>query len=250
MKAKNKEIQKAGMRLNRFLAACGLGSRRSAEKLIAEGRVFINGRKASSPGLRVGADDLVEVDGVSAKPKESLHVLLNKPRGVVCSVKDPHNETVLELLPPEYARLGVFPVGRLDKMSEGLIILSNDGEMAFQLTHPSFGTEKSYDVLMKDPVKTCQLSALKNGTCIEGKLVRPSSVVLLPREPKDCWVRFVLREGIKREIRRISKEAGLDVQRLIRVGIGKMRLEKLKPGEWRSVTKKQLLRMINQGGFV
>jgi 23S rRNA pseudouridine2605 synthase len=250
MKTKNNEIRKEGMRLNRFLAACGLGSRRSVEKLIAGGRVLINGCKASNPGLRVGTEDLVEVDGVPAEPKESLHVLLNKPRGVVCSVKDPHNETVLNLLPPEYARQGVFPVGRLDKMSEGLIILSNDGEMAFQLTHPSFGTEKIYDVLMKDPVRACQLSALEKGTHIEGRLIRPSSIVLLPGEPKDCWVRFVLREGIKREIRLISREAGLDIRRLIRVGIGKMQLERLKPGEWRSVSKKQLLRMINQGGFV
>jgi 23S rRNA pseudouridine2605 synthase len=246
----NSRNGKAGMRLNRYLAACGLGSRRKVEELIKNGRVFLNGSKAKSPGLRVCADDRVEVDGVTAEPEEVLYVLFNKPRGFVCSVKDPHNRTVFDILPREYAGRGLFPVGRLDKMSEGLIVLTNDGETAFRLTHPGEGTKKSYDVLMATPVGEGQLKALRKGASLDGKHVRPLLVATISREPEGYWVRFVLNEGVKREIRRLSKNAGLKIRRLIRTGVGKMRLEKLKPGEWRKISKTELLTMIEQGGIV
>ncbi len=249
-KKSSSHTDKTGIRLNRYLAACGLGSRRKVEQLIESGRVFLNGLKTESPGLRVHENDLVEVDGVPARPKEALYVLLNKPRGIVCSVKDPHNETVFDILPAEYAGQGLFPVGRLDKMSEGLLVLSNDGKTAFRLTHPSEGMEKSYDVRMAAPVKKEQLEDLRKGASLEGRRVRPLHVTLISREPQKCWVRFVLKEGIKREIRRISKNAGLEIRQLIRTGIGKMRLEKLKPGEWRQVAKEELFRMIEQGGTI
>jgi len=246
----NSRNGKAGIRLNKYLAACGLGSRRKVEDLIRNGRVILNGSKAESPGMRVCADDHVEVDGVTAKPEEVLYVLFNKPPGVVCSVRDPHNRTVFDILPQEYAERGLYPVGRLDKMSEGLILLTNDGETAFRLTHPGQGTEKSYEVLMTTPVGEDQLEALRKGASLDGKHVRPLLVETMPKEPKDHWVRFVLNEGVKREIRRLSKNADLEVRRLIRTGVGKMRLEKLKPGEWRKISKTELLNMIERGGIV
>ncbi|MGC9490402.1 MAG: pseudouridine synthase [Thermovirgaceae bacterium] len=247
---KNRWNDKAGIRLNRYLAACGLGSRRKVEELIKNGKVFLNGSKAESPGLRVCSHDRVVVDGLAVEPEDVLYVLFNKPQGFVCSVKDPHNRTVFEILPREYTERGLFPVGRLDKMSEGLILLTNDGETAFRLTHPGEGTEKTYDVLMSTSVGEGQLKALRKGTSLDGKHVRPLLVVMLPREPKGHWVRFVLNEGVKREIRRLSKNAGLEIRRLVRTGIGKMKLEKLKPGEWREISKTELFNMIEQGGIV
>lgn len=246
----NNRNGKDGMRLNRYLAACGLGSRRNVEELIKNGRVFLNRSKAESPGLRVYADDRVEVDGVTIEPAEVLFVLFNKPRGFVCSVKDPHNRTIFDILPQEYAGRGLFPVGRLDKMSEGLILLTNDGETAFRLTHPGQGTEKSYEVLMTAPVGEKQLKALRKGSSLDGKYIRPLLVAPMSKEPKGHWVRFVLREGVKREIRRLSKNAGLEIRRLIRTGIGKMRLAELKQGEWRKISKTELVHMIEQGGIV
>lgn len=238
------------MRLNKFLAFCGLGSRRKVETLVTGRRVTVNDVPAETPALRVCGTDVVKVDGVAVKPKEPLYLVMNKPRGFVCSLRDPHNKTLFELLPQEYRELGLFTTGRLDKMSEGLLILTNDGDMAFRLSHPREGTEKTYDVLMENPLADRDLQILRQGTWIGGKHVRPVTVGMLSRAPANCWVRFVLGEGVKREIRRISTDAGLKVKRLIRVGIGKLWLATLHSGEWRNISKEELARSIDHGGRV
>jgi len=249
-KARHENPGNGGFRLNRYLASCGLGSRRNVEILVTRGRVTINGVTITTPAARVSEGDLVEVDGMSVEPREKLYVLFNKPPGYVCSVRDTHNRTIFDILPAKYAKEGTFPVGRLDKMSEGLLILTNDGQLALGLTHPREGQEKTYDVLVSTPVGEHQLALLKKGTFFQGKRLRPARVLMLERKPRSRWIRFVLKEGVKREIRHITNAAGLQVERLVRVAIGKCWLETLKPGEWVETSKDELISKINQGGTI
>lgn len=234
-------------RLNRFLALCGLGSRRQVEKMyISSRRVTVNGTLVTEPGIQVCPGDRVTVDGTPVIPRRTLYIVLNKPSGTVCAVRDRFSPTVMDLLPPEIIQEAPFPVGRLDKNSEGLLILTNDGQFMQALIHPSRGFNKTYEVLLdKDPTPQ-EMVLWKQGIIIEKKRVTPLQV----RQLGGNWIEVTLGEGIKREIRLMAKEHGFGVRKLIRRAIGRLVLRRLPQGQFLELEKSILWKMINEGGIV
>jgi 23S rRNA pseudouridine2605 synthase len=220
-----------GERLQKVLAAVGLGSRRACEELIADGRVTVDGEVATL-GRRVDPDTArVEVDGVPISVRPGLvHYLLNKPAGVVTTASDPQGRpTVLDLVPPEPR---VFPVGRLDAATEGLLLLTNDGDLAHRLTHPSFGVEKEYLVEVDRPPTRGELRRLREGVELEDGRTAPARVTLVPPRA----VRLAIHEGRNRQVRRMLDAVGHPVLRLVRTRIGPLTDRRLRPGEWRPLT--------------
>lgn len=236
------------MRLNRYLAACGLGSRRSCEQLVAEGRVFLNGQEVRDLATRVTEADEVVVDGRKVKAHVETTVILNKPPGFLCTrhdeLEDPRREagireTVYALLPAHLQSLHY--VGRLDKDSEGLLILTNSGELTEKLTHPRFGVEKEYLVALDRVFRGEEDRAqLLKGLMIEGGFAKAVAVDLI--EPR--VIALTLTQGLKRQIRLMFEALGYRVQRLQRVRIGAFTAPELKSGRWRLLSAgeaKQLL---------
>lgn len=220
------------MRINRFLAASGLGSRRSCEELIIAGDVTINGHVCQNLATEVKETDFVRVGSRRIMPEKPLYVLLHKPRGYLCTAADTHERrTIFDLLPAQWPRL--FHVGRLDQDSEGLLILTNDGDLGLHLTHPRFKIEKEYEVLLDRPyngaVDTPKLLA---GVHIEGGKASAEAV----RQMSPVILRIILRQGLKRQIRQMLYKVGYEVKRLIRTRIGPLRLTDLRAGEWRVLT--------------
>ncbi len=219
-----------GERLQKVLARVGLGSRRACEELIAAGRVTVNGEPAEL-GRRVDVDhDLVVLDGVPLPVLPGLvHYLLHKPAGVVTTAHDPFDRpTVLELV-PDAPR--VFPVGRLDADSEGLLVLTNDGDLAQRLTHPSFGVEKEYLVEVEGVPSAGDLRRLRLGVDLDDGKTAPATVgVVAPGV-----IRIVIHEGRNRQIRRMCDAVGHPVRRLVRTRIGPVSDPHLKPGTWRAL---------------
>ncbi len=220
-----------GERLQKVLAAVGLGSRRACEELIADGRVTVDGEVATL-GRRVDPETArVAVDGVPISVRPGLvHYLLNKPAGVVTTASDPQGRpTVLDLVPSEPR---VFPVGRLDAATEGLLLLTNDGELAHRLTHPSFGVAKEYLAEVDTPPTRGELRRLREGVELEDGRTAPARVTLVPPRA----VRMVIHEGRNRQVRRMLDAVGHPVRRLVRTRIGPLTDRRLRPGEWRPLT--------------
>jgi len=218
-----------GERLQKVLAAVGFGSRRICEDLIAEGRVTVNGEVAQL-GRRVEPEtDLVEVDGAPIGVKPGLvYYLLNKPAGVVTTSKDTHGRpTVVDLVPAEPR---VFSVGRLDADTEGLLILTNDGELANRIAHPSHGVEKEYLAeVVGGRVPPGAIRRLRDGVELDGGLTAPARV----SQPQPGVLRITIHEGRNRQVRRMCEAVGHPVTRLVRTRIGPLADRSLKPGEWR-----------------
>ena len=225
----------AGERLQKVLARLGVGSRRVCEELIADGRVTVNGRVAQL-GVRVDVtEDLVEVDGapVGIRP-DLVYLLLNKPTGVVTTADDPQGRpTVIELVPAEPR---VFPVGRLDRDTEGLLLLTNDGELAHRLTHPSFGVEKEYLAQVEGQPSRAAVRRLREGVELEDGITSPARVSTT--EPD--VLRIVIHEGRNRQVRRMCEAVGHPVRRLVRVRIGPLADRALAPGRWRALTLEEV----------
>jgi len=224
-----------GERLQKVLARVGLGSRRTCEDLIAEERVRVNGEIAEL-GRRVDPDhDLVEVDGAPIGIRPGLvHYLLNKPAGVVTTAADPQGRpTVIELVPAEPR---VFPVGRLDLDTEGLLLLTNNGELANRIAHPSHGVDKEYLAVVEGTPSRAALRRLREGVELEDGFSAPAEAVLV--EPS--LVRLTIHEGRNRQVRRMLEAVGHPVTRLIRTRIGPLTDRRLSPGEWRDLTPKEL----------
>ena len=220
-----------GERLQKVLARAGFGSRRACEELIAEGRVRVNGEVAGL-GRRVdAATDRVEVDGEGVGVAAGLvHYLLNKPRGAVTTASDPQGRpTVVQLVPTEPR---VFPVGRLDADTEGLLLLTNDGELAHRLTHPSFGVEKEYLAEVEGTPAAAALRRLREGVELEDGPTAPAKVAAVPPRA----LRIVIHEGRNRQVRRMCEAVGHPVVRLVRTRIGPLAERGLAPGEWRALT--------------
>lgn len=224
-----------GERLQKVLAKSGLGSRRTCEQLIVDGRVRVNGAPARLGQRADGAHDHIEVDGIPLPVREGLaYYLLNKPVGVVCSAADPQGrQTVLDLL-PEAPR--VFPVGRLDITSEGLLVVTNDGELAFQLTHPSFGVTKEYVVEVEGKFSKDAVGQLRRGVQLEDGLTAPAKVSQLA--PNSA--RISIHEGRNRQVRRMCEAVGSPVRRLVRTRIGPLSDPALGPGEWRNLSVREV----------
>lgn len=222
-----------GERLQKIMARAGIGSRRSCEAIIAEGRVTVNGKIAALGMKADPGKDRILVDGKPISPGQSLvYIALNKPRGVLSTVgTDDQRKTVCDLVPiPER----VFPVGRLDVDSEGLILLTNDGELTNRLTHPRYGHEKEYRVLVARQPDDEQLAAWRRGVVLsDGYRTAPASVHVESNFGKGTWLRIIMREGRKRQIRETGSQIGLPVVRIIRVRIGSLHLGSLKPRQWR-----------------
>ena len=221
----------SGERLQKVLAAAGVASRRHVEEMVLAGRIRVNGRPARI-GQRVRPDtDVVEVDGAVVGLRSDLvHYLLNKPAGVVSTASDPQGRpTVLEGLPAEPR---VYPVGRLDMDSEGLLLLTNDGDLARRVMHPSTGCEKEYLVAVEGRISAGALRALRSGVGLSDGPTAPARV----SSPQRGLLRIVLTEGRNRQVRRMCAAVGLTVTRLVRTRIGPLRDSRLEPGEWRELT--------------
>jgi 23S rRNA pseudouridine2605 synthase len=225
------DTERGGERLQKVLARAGFGSRRACEELIADGRVAVNGEVARL-GRRVDVDnDRVEVDRVPVSVRPGLvYYLLNKPTGVVSTADDPQGRpTVVDLVPDEPR---VFPVGRLDFATEGLLLLTNDGELTHRLTHPKFGVEKEYLAHVEGSPARHTLRRLREGVDLEDGTTAPARVSLVG----DDVVRIAIHEGRNRQVRRMCEAVGHPVTRLVRTRIGPLTDRKLKPGAWRTLT--------------
>ncbi len=225
-----------GERLQKVLAARGWGSRRVCENLISAGRVTVNGETAVL-GRRVDtARDVVEVDGAPVGIRPGLvYYLLNKPAGVVTTAKDTHGRpTVVELVPTEPR---VFPVGRLDQETEGLLILTNDGDLANRLTHPSHGVDKEYLAEVSGTVSNRSLHRLRTGIELDDGFTAPAAA----SQPSPGVLRLTIHEGRNRQVRRMCEAIGHPVQRLVRVRIGPLRDRTLAPGTWRALTDQEVI---------
>lgn len=227
----------AAERLQKVLASRGWGSRRVCENLIAAGRVTVNGEVAVL-GRRVDpAVDLVEVDGAPVGTKANLvHYLLNKPTGVVTTARDTHGRpTVVGFVP---AAPRVYPVGRLDADTEGLVLMTNDGELAHRVAHPRHGVEKEYLATVSGgPVSRGALRRLRDGVELDDGVTAPARV----SQPEPGVLRITIHEGRNRQIRRMCEAVGHRVTRLVRTRIGPLADRRLKPGEWRSLTPDEII---------
>lgn len=230
----------AEMRLQKHMARAGVGSRRQCEALIAEGRVQIDGRTITELGTKVAAGQQVAVDGVPLGNARLVHYLVNKPTGVVSTNFDPSGRPrVIDMLPNVSERL--FTVGRLDMSSEGLILLTNDGELANRLAHPRYGVEKTYLVQVAGSPDQEVLASLRRGVHLAEGLARATSVRVKKSLQQSTLLEIVLSEGKNREIRRILAKVGHKVVRLRRIAIGPLRLGELATGEFRRITPEELL---------
>ena len=223
------------MRLNRFLAAAGLGSRRHCDELIAAGRITVNGQPCTNFSTQVEESDHVKVGRRLVRRAETLTIILHKPAGFVSTRRDPNaTDTIYDLLPPKFVRL--FNVGRLDTQTEGLLLLTSDGDLAQQLTHPRYKVEKEYEVTLDRRWDQKLSQKLVDGVFLDGKRARLAR--LQPIGP--TRLRVVLQQGLNRQIRRMFYAIGYEVERLVRTRIGHLRLGEMPRGHWRPLTKREL----------
>ena len=226
--------------MQKILAQAGLGSRRSCEEIIAAGRVRVNGQVALLGTKADPQRDDIIVDGKPIKVNQSMvYIALYKPRGVLSTVTAPDPRPTVRDLVSVPGKL--YPVGRLDVDSEGLVLLTNDGELANKITHPRFGHEKEYQVLIARRPDNDQLQTWRRGVVLEdGHRTAPAEVNFVRTHGKGAWLRIVMREGRKRQIREVGGRLGLPVVRIIRTRIGTLLLGNLKPREWRHLTQREI----------
>ncbi len=222
------------------MARCGVASRRASEELIAAGKVQVNGRIVRELGVRIDPDrDEVRVDGHVVRPPAACrYIMLHKPAGYVTTVRDPQGRpTVMSLVPPGER---VFPVGRLDLDTEGLLLLANDGALAHRLTHPRYGVRKLYRVTVAGVVERTALEQLARGVELEDGVTAPARVVLVRQDAGAAVLEIELHEGRKRQVRRMCAAVGHPVLRLKRIAFGPLRLGRLPAGGWRPLTQAEV----------
>lgn len=227
-------------RLQKILARSGYGSRRACEELIAAGRVRLNSQVATLGTKADPQRDVIELDGKPVAAREKLvYIALYKPRGVLSAAKSPEGRKTVRDLVDEPGRL--YPVGRLDVDSEGLILLTNDGDLTNRLTHPRYGHKKEYQVLVARHPDEKQLTAWRLGVVLEdGYKTAPAEVYFVRHHGKGAWLKVILREGRKRQIRELGTRIGLPVVKIIRTRISTLKLGSLKPGGWRHLTDSEI----------
>jgi 23S rRNA pseudouridine2605 synthase len=232
------------IRLQKFLAATGVDSRRGAEKLIKDGRVKVNGLVVKKMGLKIDPrQDKVELDDLPLElPVEKKYYLLNKPAGYLTTVKDPFGRaTVMELF-PRHLRPGLFPVGRLDLDTEGLLLLTNDGQLAYRLTHPRFGVKKKYLALVQGILGREKLLLLRNGVLLKDGWTSPAQVKIVSIHSKknQSLLEIILHEGKKRQVRRMCAAIGHPVLKLKRTSLAFLTLKGLQPGSYRPLFREEV----------
>ncbi len=241
-----KKEQVRSEKLQKVLARAGLGSRRHCESLIEQGRVKVNGELAEV-GMRVSSLNQIKVDGKQVKPfAEEVYLLLNKHKGYLTTVQDEWGrKNVLSLVREAVKESGarVYPVGRLDKNTEGLLLLTNNGDLTYRLTHPSFSVPKTYLVEVKGHPGIKVISQVQNGVLLEDGLTRPAQVELLERQKRTTLLKMVLKEGRKREIRRVWRKFGFTVVGLKRIAFGPLALGRLESGCWRFLRPEEVKKL-------
>jgi len=223
------------VRLNRFLAAAGVGSRRYCDELIAAGRIIINGKICTNFSAQPTAGDSVKVDGKLLHAQPPLTIMLHKPAGFVSTRKDVHAlDTIFDLLPQRFS--GLFNVGRLDAQTEGLLLLTSDGDLAQRLIHPRYKIDKEYEVKLDRAWDRALAPKLLKGIFLDGERARIERL----RSLTPTRLRVVLRQGINRQIRRMFDAVGYQVRHLARIRIANLRLGDLPRGDWRSLSKREI----------
>lgn|SRR5690606_9484071 len=228
-------------RLQKYMARCGVASRRNCEKIIKQGRVSVNGEIVLTMGIKINpAIDVVRVDGKIINPeKEYIYILLNKPAGYITSVNDPQGRpTVMDLIDGVDNR--IYPVGRLDYESEGLLLLTNDGELAYYLTHPKYEIKKQYRVVVAGNPEEKDIETLRKGVDIGDYTTWPAQVERIKTNKENSVFRIVIHEGKNRQVRRMFETIGHPVIYLRREKLGNITLGSLKVGEWRYLTQKEV----------
>lgn len=237
------------VKIAKYLADRGVASRRKSEELVQAGRVKVNGKVERNVAERVDPQkDSVAFDNHELGSKEDSIVLaLHKPQGVVSTVSDPDGKkTVMDYVPTEYEEFRLFPVGRLDEDSEGLIILTNDGDLAYKVTHPSFHTPKTYEVLITGTLTYAELQRLRTGVPLKDGKTQPAQVDILDQVGNSQLIKIVLHEGRNRQIRRMMQAVNHPVQRLKRTRIGTYSLGKLQAGTAKLLTENQAQQLLTE----
>lgn len=234
------------VRLQKYLASCGVGSRRACEQFITDCRVTVNGEVVSLQGVSVDPDaDVVEVDGQRVFPQQKLYFMLNKPAEVLCTCQDTHGRrTFLDFFPGITERL--YPVGRLDQDSEGLLIVTNDGALALRLTHPRHEVAKVYHVRLNYPLPETARRRMLSGIESEGEMLHAEAVEPVPARPSEY--RIILREGRKRQVRRMVRELKLRVLTLQRISVGSLVLGNLPVGKVRALSRFEIDTLFSEAG--
>lgn len=232
------------MRLHKYIAACGYTSRRRAELLIQAGRVLVNGKSLMSLGTTVKQGDVVTVNDEVLSIPEPKTILFNKPPGIITSTHDTHERlTVMDYLPPALLKLGILPIGRLDRETEGLLLMTNIGELNHRITHPSFEIEKEYVALVNSRPSKDTLDQLAAGVQIDDHLTAPARILQVVEDGNNTQVALVIHEGKKRQIRRMFEAVGHKVLRLARTRVGSIRLDGLEHCAWRDARAGELRSM-------
>jgi 23S rRNA pseudouridine2605 synthase len=230
------------------MAQCGVASRRSSEEIIKQGRVTVNGDMIDYIGFEVDEDnDIVEVDGIVIKPEaKKYYILLNKPKGYVTTVSDEFDRpTVMELVKDVHAR--IYPVGRLDYDTAGLLIMTNDGDFANVLTHPSHAVNKAYIAQLNTMPDNDALNTLRKGVELDGKLTAPAKVEVLKPTKHNCEIKVTIHEGRNRQVRRMFEAVGAEVTMLKRIAVGNVTLGNLPEGKWRHLNDAERQRLMGKG---
>ena len=229
------------MRLQKFLSKAGVASRRASEKLILQGRIKVNGKIVKELGTKINPDlDEVEFDGKICKfNNKAVYIIKNKPKGVLTTLKDPlGRRTVIDLLKGVGER--VFPVGRLDKDTEGLLLLTNDGDVTYKLTHPKYEIKKTYRACANGIINTKKIKALEKGIILEDGMTAPANARIIKIKKDSTIIEIKIHEGRNRQVRRMFKAIGHPVLKLKRTKIGKLSLKDLKTGVWRFLSQNEI----------
>ena len=232
------------MRLQKYLAICGVASRRAAEEIILQGRVRINGEKCTILGTKVADGDAVSVDGQEIKPEDKkYYIMLNKPVGYMTTVSDEEGRpTVMDLITDISKR--VYPVGRLDCNTEGLLLMSNDGDFTYKITHPKHKLDKTYEVFVSGKAEKNALKKLEQGVFIDGKKTAPATVDIADFGKNSALLTITIHEGRNRQVRKMCASVGFKVMGLKRVSEGGLSLGNLPLGKWRHLTDAEVKRIL------
>lgn len=230
------------MRINKYLAECGFAGRRGCEKIVLDGRVKINGKQVVNLATDVGEDDFVTVDGKRAQPiHKHIYIMLNKPKGYITTTSDEKGrKTVLELLGNKFEGKRIFPVGRLDYDTEGLLLLTTDGDLCNRITHPRNEITKTYVARIENEITEDELNKVRCGVMLDGTKTKPCRISVLGFDGKNTRLEVVISEGRNRQVRRMFETIDREVVFLKRVAIGEMKLGGLSRGEWRELKPQEV----------